>query len=343
MFEVTSTWNKELALIPAENKTIYFSEEYIKSYEYNTIIAEAFIYTSGDDCFIFPYLKQYIESEEEYWDFETPYGYGGPLSSSYSTEFLKEAWSSFNNYMEDNFCLAAFIRFDPVINNIDLMAESGFVTLFDRNTVSIDLRLSEEDIFTKEIHSKHRNVIRKAEKAGLEFVVDSEFKYFPEFVEIYTQTMERLSADAFYHFDTDYYTRLINGLKDNSFLSVVKLDGQIISTAIIMVDELNGHYHLAGSRADFLSYSPNNFLLYKTALYLKSLGKAGFHIGGGTSSDSSNSLFKFKKRFSKSLKDFHIGKKVFSQQKYEQVCQNWEKQNPGKVEKFKNMVLKYRF
>ena len=344
MFEIKSSWDEYLQFIPAKKQTIYFSEAYIKSYETVDITAEAFVYTDNNrNSFIFPYLRQDIKDFNKLWDFETPYGYGGPISSTNDTTFLEKVWKQFIAYAKESKCIAGFIRFDPIAKNIELMEDSSFATFFDRHTVAIDLTLSPEDIFSKEIHSKHRNVIRKAEKSGLEFVIDRNFEYFNDFISIYTATMDRLDADEFYYFDRAYYKKIIDGLKKNSFLSVVLLNGEVISIAMIMFDDLYGHYHLAGSKKEFLKYSPNNFLLYKTALYLKKLGKVQFHIGGGTSSDESNSLFKFKKRFSKSLQDFYIGKKVFIEDDYNKVCKKWEIKNPEKAKKMKNIILRYRF
>ena len=344
MFEVKSSWRSELSLIPPENKTVYFTEEYVSAYQSEKIRSEAFIYQENESCFILPYLRQaFVLNKEELWDFETPYGYGGGISNTTNSLFLTNAWKSFNQYAQESKCIAGFIRFDPMIKNNELAKSSSFSSFFDRHTVAIDLTLTDEDIFLKEIHSKHRNVIRKAEKNNLEFVVDTELKYLSDFVDIYTETMSRLGADEFFDFGENHYKKLMNGLQGNSFFSVVLLNDEVISIAIIMLDELYGHYHLAGSKLEYLKYSPNNFLLFKTAIYLKSLGKVAFHIGGGTSSDESNSLFKFKKRFSKSLQRFYIGKKVFCESEYNEICNNWANENPEKAETLKNITLKYRF
>ena len=68
-----------------------------------------------------------------------------------------------------------------------------------------------------------------------------------------------------------------------------------------------------------------------------------FNLGGGRSNKIDDTLFKFKKNFSDNLLDFYFGKMIIDKKKYNEVCTNWEKENPNKAIKFKNYVLKYRY
>ena len=96
------------------------------------------------------------------------------------------------------------------------------------------------------------------------------------------------------YFDDRYYKDFVKN-NPNSFLGVVLLDNKVISAAIFMYDGIYGHYHLSGSDKQYLNYSPNNFMLYRSALELKKRGVELFHLGGGTTSDQDDSLFAFKK------------------------------------------------
>jgi hypothetical protein len=52
---------------------------------------------------------------------------------------------------------------------------------------------------------------------------------------------------------------------------------------------------------------------------------------------------KFKRRFSKSLAQFCIGRYVADPVGYEAVCAAWKRDHPGKVLEYESRVLCYRY
>lgn len=336
-------WNKYLEKFQPKQKDIYFTEEYIRLYETNKEKAFCFIYEDEENIFLFPYLRRIckIEDSIEYYDFETAYGYGGPISTTDNDNFLQNAWKTFSETAKSNNYVAGFIRFHPLLNNDKSFDSIGRLTK-DRDTIAINLQGTEEEIWMNEIHTKNRNVIKKGIKTGLVFEVDNTFRNINEFIEIYNSTMDKLNADSFYYFTDNYYIDIKNKL-NNSFLGVVKYNRQIISSAIFFYDSIWGHYHLAGSKKEFLNLSPNNFLLWEAAKELKKRNVEYFHLGGGTNSDESNSLFQFKRKFSKSVYQFKIGKVIFNEGIYSGLCNQWEIDNPEKKEIYKYHLLKYKY
>ena len=89
--------------------------------------------------------------------------------------------------------------------------------------------------------------------------------------------------------------------------------------------------------------SPNNFLLWEAAKELRNRNIKYFHLGGGTNSEENNSLFQFKRKFSKSVYQFEIGKAIFNETIYKDLCNQWENNNPEKVEIYKHHLLKYKY
>lgn len=341
---ITKNWNNYLKSFPPEMQDVYFTEEYVKLYENEKDTAECFVYLADKKVFLFPYLKRQINLlQGEYYDFETPYGYGGPLSNTDDNSFMEDALESMKEeFIAGNF-VCGFIRFHPLLENQTQVANSGFInTINDRKTVYIDLKQSVDRIWEDQIHSKHRNAIRKAEVSSLKFEIDLSFKNLDKFIELYEGTMTALGADSFYYFDKSYYENLIHKLGDNAFLGVVKKDSQIISSAIFFRYGLYGHYHLAGSDVESLALCPNNYLIYSVMKYLREQGVKLFHLGGGTSSDSDNGLYKFKKRFSTNEKNFYIGKVVFDQDMYLKLCKDWQLLHPEKKQ-LRNLLLCYRY
>lgn len=339
---VTHQWNSKLNSFVAAKRDIYFKEEYLHLYERHGEQSVAYLYERGDNIFLFPFLIRSFEYKGvNYYDFETAYGYGGPLINTDDVDFVVEAWSSFALYAKTAHIVCGFVRFHPLLRNWNGFNSIGQL-IDDRFTIAVDLRGTEEYIWQNEIHTKNRNVIKHGERDKLVFEADYNFSYLDDFRRLYESTMRKLDADSFYYFDDAYYADLRMACT-NSFIGIVKKDNLVIAAAIFYYDKCYGHYHLAGSDCEYLCFSPNNFLLWNAALEMKRHDVQLFHIGGGTDSDENNSLFQFKRKFSKSLQEFKIGKIIFDNSVYLDLCDDWEKRNPEKNQKYKNFLLKYKY
>jgi len=340
---ITRNWNKYLHYFGEKNKDIYFTEKYGKLYENGKNIAECFIFQDEGKLFLLPYLKSKVKLiKAEYYDFETPYGYGGPIVNTNDKNFITESFNLFYKVARENKIIAGFIRFHPLLNNRRFVNEKCKI-IFDRETIALNLALTKKRIWEEQIQPRHRNAIRKAEKSGLIFVVDEELDHLDDFIRLYTKTMNFLNAYEYYYFKKDYYRIMKKTLKGNCFLGLIYLKKEIISAAIFFRYGIYGHYHLSGWLREYSSNCPNNFLLYKVALYLKKGGIKVFHLGGGTDNRKDNPLYRFKKGFSKGKYDFYIGKVVFNSEIYNEVCRLWEVKFPDKKEKNRKLLLKYRY
>lgn len=339
---ISEHWNQYLSLYKPEQKDAYYTEEYVKLYETDSERALCYVYTEGDNCFLMPFLcRSFSHKGEIYYDFETAYGYGGPIYNTNDSNFIQNAWNAFMKYANDNHYVCGFVRFHPLLNNIEGFEKVGKLFL-DRKTVAIDLSEGIDAAWMNEIHTKNRNVIKKGEKNGLKFIVDDNYKRLPEFIDLYNSTMDKLSAEDFYYFQNSYYENLKTNIKD-SFLGLVENQGKIIAAAIFFYSLPYGHYHLAGSDRTALNLSPNNFLLWNAAKELAGRGVQKFHLGGGTDGREDNSLFQYKRKFSKSEYQFSFGKLMFNQEIYDSVVAEWEEKNPDKVDKLKHILLKYKY
>ena len=338
---LVTTWDDYLALFAPTSRDVYFTEDYVRLYEDDEQQAVCFVYQENDRILLFPFLRRaFMWKNKQYFDFETAYGYGGPIINIDDKGFARRALLQLVEYCIENDYVAGFTRFHPILNNQEICKDM-FSVIPDRQTVAIDLNGSEEYIWKNEIHTKNRNVIKKGEKAGLMFVADYDYDYLNDFIHLYNSTMDKLRAADFYYFDNDYYKQLVKKIP-NSFLGVVKQDNKVISAAIFFKSALYGHYHLSGSDKSKLSLSPNNFMLWEAAKEFKRLGCQWFHLGGGTTSSSEDSLFCFKRRFSKNTYTFNIGKFIFNKLVYEALCDDWEVRNPCKVEQYKYFLMKYK-
>ncbi|MBQ3690762.1 MAG: GNAT family N-acetyltransferase [Bacteroidales bacterium] len=338
---ISESWNHILNNFSPKNRDIYFKEEYLRLYETETEKAVCCIVEKGDSKMLFPFLSRTFEYQEHtLLDFETAYGYGGPIWNNADDDFKSEALLLMSETLKNNNYVAGFVRFHPLLDNYKQFNIGRVVE--DRKTVAINLALEENEIWMKEIHTKNRNVIKKGEKSGLKFVVDNDYNYLDDFIRLYNATMDKLDASDFYYFKQSYYQQFKKSLPD-SFLGVVLYEGKVVSAAIFMYEGEYGHYHLAGSDVSALKLSPNNFMLWHAALELKRRGVKTFHLGGGTTSSEDDTLFCFKSRFSNSTRQFCLGKLIFNSNLYEQICLEWELNNPSKAEHYKHFLLKYKY
>ena len=182
--------------------------------------------SNNDSVLLFPFLRREFQFKgNTYFDFETAYGYGGPISNDHSDTFMTAALQAMSEKASSENYVCGFVRFHPLLENWDCFEKVGRL-IMDRKTIAIDLTGGIESTWMNEIHTKNRNVIKKGEKNGLEFIVDEDFAYLTEFEELYNSTMDKLEADGFYYFDPGYYDQLKNTIQ-NRFLGIVKHEGKV--------------------------------------------------------------------------------------------------------------------
>ena len=345
--EILDDWDDILYSFPKIFQDIYFTKKYLKLYESDKEKALCLFCHEKDKIMLFPFLRRKIA---DYFDFETAYGYGGPVSNTAEVDWNQRAFGTMHDYLKEHDYLCGFTRFHPLLSNECFVRNKNHCSdedciqiLYDRQTIAIDTSKGEDDIWNNQIHSKNRNMIRKAEKNYLEYKAEYDFASYSEFINLYLSTMSRLSADSFYFFDNDYFEKIKANFRGASFLGTVRFEGKLICAAIFLYSEKYGHYHLEGSDRNYSNLGANNFLLWKTACEMCKLGIHEFHLGGGTNSSLDNPLFKFKKSFSKNEKQFFIGKQIFDLNQYNKICQNWEEHNPDKTGSYRNILLKYRY
>ena len=184
-------------------------------------------------------------------------------------------------------------------------------------TVAMDL-VSEDVIWTN-IHSKNRNMIRKAEKNGIEIKHGRGMELFDKFIKIYNAIMDKDNAEEYYYFKPEFYKSIHEDLNDNYEIFWAEYEGKIIAMSIMIFANGRLNYHLSGSDIKYRNLAPSNLLLYKAAMWGCEKGMKTFHLGGGVGSDEDN-LFKFKIAFNRfSDYQFSIAKHVFDQARYDEL------------------------
>ena len=265
---------------------------------------------------IYVYMRRKTDIEG-YYDSVSPYGYGGVLfEGNTSDDNLQTFWKAYVAKMLEEGIVDNFVRYHPVLANaIQMKSISNVIDL--GKTVAFDL--SSPDVIWENIISKNRNMIRKAEKNGIEIHHGKDLALFADFKRIYNATMEKDHAEDYYFFCDAFYESIHRDLHDNYEMFYAVLNGEIIAMSIMLFANDQMHYHLSGSMIGYRNLAPSNLLLYKAALWGCEQGYKTFHLGGGVGSGEDN-LYKFKAAFNrKSNLQFSIGKEIFDQEKYDHL------------------------
>ena len=311
----SAEWDETVKTFPTYD--IYYTCGYVKAF---------YIHGDGD-----PYLLYYEDNGlraiyvyirrptaiEGIFDSITPYGYGGVLFDGDTSESKRQAfWKAYLEEMAKEHIVDNFVRYHPVLKNADPMKPISNVIDLGK-TIAMDL--SSPETIWENIHSKNRNMIRKAEKNGIVIEHGKGMDLFDKFIEIYNATMDKDDAEEYYYFKRPFYESIHNDLRDNYELFYAKLEDKIIAMSIMIYANGRLNYHLSGSDIEYRNLAPSNLLLYKAALWGCEKGMKTFHLGGGVGSDEDN-LYKFKAAFNKvSEYQFSIGKQVFDQEKYDEL------------------------
>ncbi|OPX98271.1 MAG: FemAB family protein [Syntrophorhabdus sp. PtaU1.Bin002] len=336
-------WRESLTRF--QTTDIYFLPEYHRVHELNGEgRAQAFVFQSGEHLLFYPFLVRPIDSVRQpddslvWYDIETVYGYSGPLSTTMDMSFLTEAWQAFENWCNDNHIVAEFIRFNPFAGNHRYVTDSSAITL-DRETVAIRLGYSETELW-KKYPSGHRTKIRKAIKDGLVCRETPFGENIELFQRIYEGTMSYVGATSYYLFPKAFFCSVRDLVGDRTKLFIVLDKGKAVAAAMFFVFGDKMHYHLGGSDADLRGSRPNNLLFHAVATWANENGLAWLHLGGGRTSDPSDSLFAFKSSVSRDRLPFYVGKRIHNREIYDSLCAEWLSRN--KVSERPNYFLLYR-
>lgn len=296
---------------------VYYPSGYVKAFHIHGDGDPYLLYYEDNGLrAIYVYMRRPTALPEVY-DSVTPYGYGGVLFEGDATEENRKAfWEAYVLKMHEENIVDNFVRYHPVLRNAESMkAVSNVIDL--GKTIAFDL--SSPEVIWENIISKNRNMIRKAEKNGIEIHHGKGLKLFKDFRRIYNATMDKDNAEEYYYFGEQFYESIHNDLRDNYEIFYAVLNGEIIAMSIMLYGNKQMHYHLSGSMIEYRNLAPSNLLLYQAALWGCEHGFKTFHLGGGVGSGEDN-LYKFKAAFNKNSDyQFSIGKQVFDQEKYDEL------------------------
>lgn len=306
---------------------VYYLSGYVKAFYIHGDGDPFLLYYMGEDFrAIYVYMRRRTAIDGIY-DTITPYGYGGVLFEGDTNEGrLKEFWEEYIGIMKHESIVDNFVRFHPVLSNALPMTKISSVIDLGK-TIALDL--TSPEVIWDNIIGKNRNMIRKAEKNGVEICHGKDLSLFKDFKRIYNATMDKDHAEEYYYFEDTFYESIHRDLHENFEMFYAVYNGQIIAMSIMLFANKQMHYHLSGSVLEYRNLAPSNLLLYKAALWGCEQGFKTLHLGGGVGSGE-DSLYKFKAAFNKNSDyQFSIGKQIFDQKKYDDLVRMRKESDPS--------------
>jgi len=301
------------------NHDVYYLSGYVRAFEIHGDGTPQLLFYEQDGLrAIYVYMKR--ETAIEGWfDSITPYGYGGVLFEGDTSETnLKTFWNAYVQKMKEESIVCNFVRYHPVLANAVPMKEVSEVIDLGK---TVAFHLDSPEVIWQNIVPKNRNMIRKAEKNGIEIHHAADMALFKDFVQIYNATMDKDHAEEYYYFGDEFYKSIHEDLNGHYEMFYATYEGKIIAMSIMLFANKQMHYHLSGSVFEYRNLAPSNLLLYKTALWGCENGYKTLHLGGGVGSGEDN-LYKFKAAFNReSDYQFSIAKMIFDQEKYDALVQ----------------------
>lgn len=305
---------------------VYYLSGYVRAFEiHGDGDPQLLYYEEGGLRAIYVYMKRKTAIDGVY-DSITPYGYGGVLFEGDATvDNMKAFWSAYVDNMKELNIVDNFVRYHPVLANAVPMKEVSEVIDLGK---TVAFHLDSPEVIWENIIPKNRNMIRKAEKNGIEIHHAHNMELFKDFIRIYNATMDKDNAEEYYYFGEEFYKSIYEDLDGNYEMFYATLDGQIIAMSIMLFANKQMHYHLSGSMMEYRNLAPSNLLLYKAAVWGCEQGYKTFHLGGGVGSGEDN-LYKFKAAFNrKSDYQFSIAKMVFDREKYDALVEERAARDP---------------
>lgn len=316
--------------LPVKFQDIYFNPEYLLMSGTEKSEPLIFLYEEGNSFWYYSFTKNKIDNNlisndsEEFYDLETPYGYGGPISNSNSSAFLTNAQHVFFEWCEENNIVAEFVRFHPIIKNQKYYNNLDRIKL---NRFTVSYLFPNKENININYHSKTRNMIKKFNKNNFNFIITKSFDRYCQFIDLYKRLIISKNTSKFYLFGDEYFHNLYRVLCKSGWLICIESKSyDLIGGSVLLHGKQFSHYHLAASEKKNEYSGVNNVILDIAINKAKDSKLKGIHLGGGNTSSLNDSLFKFKENMGNTKNEFYIGSKIYNKSIYQQIKKNFEKQ-----------------
>ncbi|GAA2725092.1 GNAT family N-acetyltransferase [Cellulomonas aerilata] len=231
-------------------------------------------------------------------DAASPYGYSGPVSDVPVADlaFWERASRALVAEAAAARLVSCFVRLHPLLPApTEALAAVGRV-VHHGSTVSLDLRLSEDEGWSR-LRKDHRKDIARFVRSGGSVVFDA-WHLLDEWVDAYHESMRRLGAADSYFFTREHFAQLRSELPEQTHLAVAldREDRLMAGSFFFEHRGLVSHYVVA-TRTERFAEHPSKAVYDAIRRWGTARGHRSQHLGGGVGAGE-DGVFRFKAGFS---------------------------------------------
>jgi len=228
-----------------------------------------------------------------------------PLTNIYNPEDERNFLNEINKYIEAN----NYVDFTSCPNSSALFMAVPDNSIYCKfGSYIIDLTNTEETLFSN-LHSKHRNVIKKAQKIGIS--ISNEKRYSHECFKLVNETLVRANMKPI----SDTYYNLLDQSSNVDFFVALE-NNKVIGSAILAWTKGRSSYYLYGGSSSDIHSGAMNLLHWEAIKLMKKRGVKWYDFVGARINPSPGSkvegIQRFKSRFGGELKEGFLWKKNYN-------------------------------
>ena len=243
----------------------------------------------------------------------SPYGYGGPLSNSLDSGFLRAAWEAYTRWCREHSVLAEFCRFHPQAANHRF---SGAEASENRQTVSVDLRAEE---LQSQYSALARRKLKRAQASGARARFSRDAGDWRRFAGFYRDAMQAAGAAGWYLFGDGYFQAMSE--LPEAWLCICEAGDTWWSAGLYLFGREVIEYHLGASAPQGHEAGTPTLMQHEAAQQGRAAGAHSLYLGGGTDTRGDNPLLFHKLSFSRRQLPFFIGQTIHDEQTYWAVAE----------------------
>jgi hypothetical protein len=272
-------------------------------------------FTQDDIIIGLPLIIRQIENTP-FFDATSVYGYAGPISKNIPENFDNQLFKKeLNEFFVDHRIVSVFSRLNPFLLHQNKILDSIGKIITKGEVVMIDLD-EDLEVQRQQYQKRIKSHINKARRLCTIKKADSK-EDITAFINLYYENMMRVDAKKSYFFNEDYFYKFrhIENCEIEILLASLNETNEIISGAMFIKTKDIIQYHLSGTKTDYLDTAALKLLIDEMRIEGTKENYKVFNLGGGLNSRD-DSLLRFKKSFSKTLKDFTVWQYIVNEKIY---------------------------
>ena len=284
-----------------KNANVFFSEKY---YNYSKNIGTMVWYAFDEQQILAIDVHERICIKYAMYPSES-YFIGGEKDAGKEKKFLNEVQDRLKQENISWVSSAATALFETYPNNSLRIPFGSHI---------IDLHMSEEEMWAN-IHSKHRNCIRRAEKNGVIIRRGGE-ELIHDYDLLDAETWARSNRTSY---GEKFFKNIITNMKENAVIYIAYKDNIPQAGACYYVNKAMCYY-MYGCSADKTELGATNYMHWEAIKYFKKIGVEKYSFVGCRIEEDEDSKYhsiqRFKARFGGTLKQGYMFKTILNSRRY---------------------------